>query len=310
LSKPAVITIYLNPTLQKTLVFQSVVPNTVNRSSEYRLDASGKGINVSRVLTQLGRENIHLTQLGGCFRPLFLELCAKDKLAVKWVESYSEIRFCYTVIDKEKCQATELVEEGKPVGEGTGEKLLGVLDTLLPEYTTLVISGTAAPGFSSALIPEIVNRAKQNGLFIVLDIRGQDLLNSLPYKPDIIKPNLDEFITTFAPELHKDPFVIKDVTTSLCRKIHMLHGCHTILTRGSQNLWFSYAGGFEEFPVETIPAVNPIGSGDAFTAGLINSLLDSGLNDISVDLFRDALAAACHCGKLNSMYVKPGVIRA
>jgi len=50
------LTICLNPTLQKTLCFSSVVPGTVNRTGVHRLDVSGKGINVTRVLTQLGKK--------------------------------------------------------------------------------------------------------------------------------------------------------------------------------------------------------------------------------------------------------------
>ena len=94
-----ILTVCLNPTLQKTLCFPSVTQGEVNRTDNHRLDASGKGINVSRVLTQLGKTAVHLTQLGGELRPLFLSLCKKDKLlgslgTVEWVESKSPIRFC------------------------------------------------------------------------------------------------------------------------------------------------------------------------------------------------------------------------
>jgi 1-phosphofructokinase/tagatose 6-phosphate kinase len=294
---PAYITIGLNPTLQKTLVFQALIPDRVNRCAESRFDVAGKGINVSRVLTQLGKENIYLTQLGGSFRPVFLELCVKDKLNVKWVESHSAIRFCYTMIDREKQQVTELVEEGNMAGEGTEAKLLDALDELLPEYTSLIISGTRAPGFSDGLIPEMVKRAKAMDLFVILDIRGQDLVNSLPFKPDLIKPNLEEFTATFAPGTPYD----KGKIAVLCREIGTQYGCRIILTRGAGNLWFDVAGMLEEYPIEGVQAVNPIGSGDAFTAGLASALGDGAS-------LREALAEACHCGALNAMFLKPGTI--
>ncbi len=59
------LTVCLNPTLQKTIVLQKLLEDEVNRTNEHFLDASRKGINVSRVLTQLGAEVIHLTQVGG-----------------------------------------------------------------------------------------------------------------------------------------------------------------------------------------------------------------------------------------------------
>ena len=107
------LTVCMNPTLQKTLVFPSLVNDTVNRTANHRLDVSGKGINVSRVLTQLGKENCHLTQLGGILRPLFLDLSKQDGLKVEWVESSSPIRFCYTVLDRQEKSVTELVEEAE-----------------------------------------------------------------------------------------------------------------------------------------------------------------------------------------------------
>ena len=79
----------LNPVIQKTLVFTSLAKGEVNRTSEYRVDASGKGINVARVLGQLGRPAIHLSQLGGPTRDWFLALCAADSLNARWVDSGS-----------------------------------------------------------------------------------------------------------------------------------------------------------------------------------------------------------------------------
>ncbi|MDR0316308.1 MAG: tagatose-6-phosphate kinase, partial [Treponema sp.] len=125
------LSICLNPTLQKTLRFSSIVSDTVNRTNIHRLDASGKGINVSRVLTQLGKNVVHLTQLGGPMRPLFLSLCEQDSLSVEWVESGSPIRFCHTLINDADSSVTELIEESEPVAAGTEQRLLEHFDSLL-----------------------------------------------------------------------------------------------------------------------------------------------------------------------------------
>ena len=114
------LSVCMNPTLQKTLCFNTVIPDRVNRAAACRLDASGKGINVTRVLSQLGKDAVHLTQLGGELRRLFLGLCEKDRLDVRWVESGSAVRFCYTIIAGGEVSGTadsgrtvtELVEEG------------------------------------------------------------------------------------------------------------------------------------------------------------------------------------------------------
>jgi fructose-1-phosphate kinase PfkB-like protein len=299
-----IITVGLNPTLQKTLVFPALVSDRVNRCSEYRFDSAGKGLNMSRVLCQLGKKNVHLTQLGGSLRPVYLELCAKDGIDVKWVESESNIRFCYTIIDKEKSQVTELVEEGERAGEGTEGRLLEALDMLLPDSSTLIIGGTKTAGFSGKLVPEMVRRARDAGLFVILDTRGPDLLNSLPFGPDLIKPNLEEFTATFACEKFNDFKGDKGHTALLCREIYEKYGCRIVLTRGKHNLWYSEAGDIEEFPVEAIESGEPLnttGSGDAFTAGRAAALTDGAS-------LREALAEGSRCGRLNAFLLKPGTI--
>jgi 1-phosphofructokinase/tagatose 6-phosphate kinase len=304
----AFLTVCLNPTLQKTLRFSSVVPGTVNRTDIHRLDASGKGINVSRVLTQLGKKVTHLTQLGGVMRPLFLSLCKEDSLAVEWVESGSPIRFCYTVVADNSGDVTELVEESEPVTADTGERLLEKFDTLLPGNDYLIVSGTKAAGFSGEIIPLMVKKAKEKGMVVILDIRGKDLVESLQYQPDIIKPNLLEFALTFAPDLVKtntllgDEHIIKGRIRALCMELCDKHQCRIILTRGAQALWAAEKDNFFEVCPTAIKPLNSTGSGDACTAGLA-SALENGAD------FSAAIAEGIRCGALNARCLRPGVIK-
>jgi 1-phosphofructokinase/tagatose 6-phosphate kinase len=193
------------------------------------------------------------------------------------------------------------VEEGNMAGEGTENRLLEALDSLLPESTSMIIGGTKAKGFCETIIPEMVRRAKNAGLFVILDTRGNDLINSLPYKPDLIKPNLDEFIATFAPGTMNEKTPCKEMIVSLCSGIWKQYGCRIVLTRGNQSVWYFDDGAFGEFSVEPVEAVNTTGSGDAFTAGLASALSDGAS-------LREALAEGARCGHLNALSLKPGSI--
>ena len=307
----AILSVCMNPTFQKTLILNSYVPDTVNRVAQHRFDASGKGVNVCRVLTQLGKNCIHLCQLGGQLRPLFLELCAQDGLKIEWVESHSPIRFAYTVINKNEGSVTELVEEGEQVESKTEERLLKAYEKLLPDISTVIISGSMAAGFSNSLISEMVRRAKALSHRVILDIRGKDLLESLPWKPDIIKPNLYEFASTFAPDIVKGNEVIPDISfepeikkriTGICKDIFEKYECQIVLSRGTKAIWYAEKGEVLEYEVDPIKPVNTIGSGDAFSAGLAAALEDGGS-------LKEAIAEGVRCGKLNAGQLRPGVIR-
>jgi fructose-1-phosphate kinase PfkB-like protein len=350
--KSAILTVCLNPVIQKTLLFDGLQLDEVNRAREHRVDASGKGINVSRVLRETGRRAIHLTQAGGPTRDWFLALSAADGLELRWAESGSEIRFCYTVIDRRGGTATELVEEGRPVGEGTAQAILGLFAKALPECGALVISGTRAAGFPDGLYPEMVRRAKEAGLLVVLDLKGKDLLSCLPQRPDVVKPNLTELLGTVpgnwtgaaagrgaVPGLAADggamsegraipglaagggaggssghaavggsagapdagEAALREHVAGIAREWHGRHGTSLVVTRGSRPTWYWSEGGLRESPVEARPALNPTGSGDAFTAGLAAYLLEGrGL--------AAAVAEGNRLGGLNAVGLKPGSV--
>ena len=297
-----ILTVCLNPTFQKTLVFPKYSPDRVNRIAQTRFDVSGKGINVSRVLAQLGKESINLTQMGGDLRSFFLSLCWEEGLDIRWVESGSPIRFAYTIIDLKKNHVTELVEEAEEVDTQTEKRILNVYKKILPGMEWVVISGSKAKGFSDEIFPEMVYLAKTQNISVILDIRGTDLLNCLPHKPYLIKPNLEEFTTTFVPKKNTGKKLIdKNEAEELCLELWKKYRCSVVLTRGSLNIWYAEKGKLNEIPVLAVKPVNTTGSGDAFTAGLCAALAD-GLS------LKKALFEAECCGRLNSLMYKPGTI--
>jgi len=303
LSHSQILTICLNPVIQKTIVLPNLVENQVNRSNEYYNDASGKGVNVTRVLTQLGERAVHLTQLGGRFLDYFLSMVEQDGLNIQWVESFSEIRSCYTLLNQSRKTSTEIVEEAVPVEKGTEQRVLDLYHRLLPNCAGIIISGTKAAGFSDAIFPEMVRLSKQQGKFVILDYRGKDLLNSLRFQPEIIKPNYQEFITTFfPPESTIPPGDLDNLIKEKMWQIYREYQSTTILTRGSQEVLYIDQGAIQSIQPEKITPVNTIGCGDAFTAGLAASWLRG----------RELLAAIHNglaCAKENALLLRPGVIR-
>jgi fructose-1-phosphate kinase PfkB-like protein len=305
MSEPYFLSICLNPTLQKTLVFSRLVRDEVNRSREYCLDASGKGINVTRVLSQLGERAVHLTHSGGVNRSLFLSLAEKDGLDVRSPDSKSEVRTCITLIDKSDRSVTELVEEAAPVSPGTEKAVLEAYRSLLEGAHTVVISGTKADGYSDGLFPAMVAEAKRKGTFVILDYRGKDLLASLPEGPDVVKPNFDEFIATYFPEAssgERESPAFLDRVKGKMAELHREYGVKSVLTRGKREAIAFDGEEFSIHPTEAIATVNSIGSGDAFTAGLA-AKLHTGSS------FAEAVAEGQRCGRLNASLLRPGVIR-
>lgn len=299
----------LNPTIQNTLVFRSLVKGEVNRTAKHRVDASGKGVNVARVLQQTGREAAYLAQLGGPTRDWFLSMCEADGLRVAWAESGSPIRVCTTVIDEAEGSATELVEEALPVAEGTSERLLAVYARELSSAAAVIVSGTKAAGFPADTIPAMVRAATAAGKSVVLDVKGADLEASLPFRPLVAKPNLEELLQTYAPEkaialragkLAYDG-ALRDLVARVGADYWKRFGTHLVVTRGAESTLYWNGTALHEHQGRVVKAQNPIGSGDSFTAGLTAALVEGGS-------IAEAVAEGSRLGALNAERLKPGSI--
>ena len=291
----------LNPVIQKTLVFDGLELDQVNRAKTVRTDASGKGVNVARVLSQLGAEAVQLTHAGGPNRDWFLSLAAADRLDIRWANSESEVRICTTVIDSKAHIATELVEEAAAVAPGTEERLLDLFDSLLPSFDVLVISGTKAAGYSDAVIPALTKRAAARNVMMILDVKGKDLVTSLPSRPVVVKPNLSEFLATFPAPGGAGAAALRAHVHNYATSWKERYGADLIVTRGGAPIWFEEGGRAAEEPTQSVKAINPTGSGDAFTAGLAYVLSEGGS-------LREAIREGARLGAINAENLKPGSI--
>jgi 1-phosphofructokinase/tagatose 6-phosphate kinase len=299
------LSICLNPVLQKTIVLPNFTENDINRSKEYYFDASGKGINCSRVLTQLKEKVMHLTIAGGLNKKLFLRKAKKDKIKIFWINSKSEIRYCYTIINKKNKTITEIIEEAEQVDKNAEQLVYKKFSKLLPLCHTVIISGTKAAGFYDNLYPEMVNMAKQEKKIVILDVKGNDLVNSLKYKPDVIKPNFSEFISTFFPwktikEQKLDNSVINEIKLKML-EINKKYKSKVILTRGKFSTLYTYENSVKILKPEKISAINTTGCGDAFTAGFVS--IFSKNRDLE-----ESIIKGHECAKINALTIKPGSV--
>lgn len=296
----------LNPTIQKTIILNELIEDEVNRSTEYRTDAAGKGVNTTRILNQLGADAVHLTQSGD--RGEYLrELIERDNLSLVTAPNTSYIRTCTTLINKSNSTVTEIVEESPDVEKGTEKKIMDLYNNLLMETKNVIIAGSKALGFGDTIFPEMVKLAITSGKTVILDYRGKDLLNSIPFKPDIIKINFPEFVSTFFKDFtigeHEENPELLLMVKKKMRELLSLYGIKTILTRGAMPvLYIDSNSEIKEEKIHPVNPVNTIGCGDAVTAGLAYKL------NIGANL-DEAVRFGIECGSKNAGLLRPGVIR-
>eukprot|EP00727_Mastigamoeba_balamuthi_P007764 m51a1_g3608 putative tagatose-6-phosphate kinase (336) ;mRNA; r:52596-53977 len=310
---PGFVVVCLNPTLQKTLVLPRLWEGQVNRVARHLLDASGKGINVARVLVQLGERAVQLCQAGGRDREVFLELARGDGVEVSWVESRAELRYCYTLVNEAQRTTTEVVEEGRPVSDAADALVRARFDELTSPGRgahTVVVTGSRAPGFSAALFADLVAAAKRRGLRVVCDYRGADLLASMAaarrHKAQPRRTFLPELSGEVAREGAEVPERVMCAVRSKMAELWRAQGTRCIVTRGTQpTLYVAESGDVRERAIARAegPVVNTIGCGDAFTAGYAAGMARGLSVEGCVDLGHQ-------CGARNATCLRPGVITA
>ena len=268
-----ILSVCLNPTFQITMRFPFFSIGEVNRAQEHYLDASGKGMNAARIVSQLGYESLLLTHLGGNRTEEMIGLYRKDGVTPLWADSGSAIRTCVTVITREG--ATELVQEPFPVDPACERPIRNLFSQNIKDCDGVIILGTRAPGYSDSLYADFVKEAKTLGKFVLLDLKGEDLKRCLPYHPDVVKINLSEAVQTFLGiklAEHQDTDDFKETVRDMLGPLYEQYGSTFVLSRGSSELWVQNSH-FFTVPVEKTEVVNTIGCGDSLSAALTVQLL-------------------------------------
>lgn len=300
----SVLTIGLSPAFQKIIIFNDLKENEVNRSSRHTLECSGKAINVSRVLANLGRPSLDLLQLGGPRTNEFISLCNKEGIITKHIDVKAEVRTCTTVINEAKHTSTELIEEAEEVEESASDAFFNLFLSEIDNHSAVVISGTKAKGFKPTLLPSIVKESKKRNKLVVLDIKGNDLKSCLECSPDIIKPNLSEFCSTFAIKERvlesEENLDLLDIVKEATKEIFDKYRTKSIITRGKYDTWCYDGNRFFTVPTKDIKVVNTIGCGDTLTAALTHSLLNG-------DDLETAVAFGMYCAQEKAMQLGHGI---
>lgn len=302
----------LNPTLQRTLSLDRLEIGEVNRATSVREDAAGKGVNVARVLSQLGGRAVHLTHAGGDDRSRrFLQLCARDGVDIDAVRGPTSVRICTTALAMDGSTTTELVEEGEPVGPETPSRVLSRYRDLVPDSGAVILAGSIAPGYPDTMFAEMTAIARRAGKWVLADFRGRALqralANAVNERPTCIKPNFSEFSQTFlggratAEDRAERAGVIESAWDAMERLAG--EGITTILTRGARpTLAYSREDGRVEVAPVSLTPVNTIGCGDAVTAGFSLALAAG-------DSLRDAIERGHAAAAMNATQTAPGSVR-
>lgn len=188
-----IVTVTLNPALDKTVTMPMFRIGYVNRIEKMRLDPGGKGINVSKVMKELGGESIAMGILGGA-TGRYIKTCL-DKMGIEndFVFVKEPTRTNLKIIDPEMHTNTDINEPGAQVSGRTIGRVWSRLKARVTAGDTVVLAGKAPPGAGDHIYAEWTERLHGMGVKVCLDADGPLFFQGVKAGPEIIKPNEEEF---------------------------------------------------------------------------------------------------------------------
>ena len=263
-----IVTVTLNAAIDKTYTVESFGLDRVHRPSAERSVAGGKGINVARVLKELGQEALATGFVGGTNGDQILRGLDAEGLLHDFVRTAGESRLCIAVVDPAKGTQTEVNENGPEVSESEVEALRRKLQELTPKAEYLVLSGSTPPGVPSDLYADVIAFAKERGVKAVLDTSGNPLSRGVTAGPFMAKPNIRELSALKGRELLTLEEILGAARSLLGSGIEIVvvsMGRSGAIAADGRESW-------QATPPE-IEFVSAVGSGDALVAGFLDSLI-------------------------------------
>ncbi|MDP5291396.1 1-phosphofructokinase [Oceanimonas sp. CHS3-5] len=276
-----VLTLTLNPALDLTVSLASLSPGQVNLADAGHLGAAGKGINVARVLAELGHAPRASGFLGANNEAPFCALFEGLGIHDDFVRLPGDTRINVKV-SEDGGRVTDINLPGLRVSEGDWTRLQARLESLSDGFDVLVVAGSLPPGVSPVWLENLITTWRERGKTLWLDASGEALKAGVRGRPHLIKPNLQELENLMGRPITNDEALVT------CAEQLMASGIAQVMVSAGADgvVWFGPHGHWRA-RVPEVRVISTVGAGDSLVAGLCAGLLD-GLN--APDTLRRAVA--------------------
>lgn len=187
-----IITLTMNPAIDKTVEIDSFEINNVNRIKSVHLDPAGKGINVSKVVKVLGGRTKAFAFLGGASGKFIEKQLTDSRISLVTIELENETRTNVKVVDHVNKTFTDINELGSFVSTEKLEEFENKVCDYATSQSIIVFSGSVPPGVPKDTYRKMIEKFKAIGCTTVLDADGELFRKSIESGPTIIKPNINE----------------------------------------------------------------------------------------------------------------------
>lgn len=279
MSSPAgrrrILVVAANPSIDRLYEVDRLTDGAIHRPLAVVARAGGKGLNAARAAVALGARVTAVGIVAGRAGDWIVEQLDGLGIDAPMVRTRGETRTCISILDRSSGLLTELYERGDEIGPDAWDALeAGVAAELVRgDIGALTLSGSLPPGApvdGFARIARLVRVAATSGRVPVLaDTYGPALAAVLAERPAVVKVNAAE-----AGEMVR--LVVDDAASAVVAAAALRErgADGVIVTLGVAGAVVATTAGAARLVPPDVQGAYPVGSGDAFLAGLAAALVD------------------------------------
>ncbi|HWJ51703.1 MAG TPA: PfkB family carbohydrate kinase [Solirubrobacteraceae bacterium] len=260
-----------NPSVDKLFEVEELVHGEIHRPSAFLSLPGGKGIHVAQVATVLGAEALATGILAGHTGRWVAETLAAEGVPSEFVWGEGETRSSLSVADRATGRLTEFYEDGVPPRPEEWSELVRVVEGLMGRASWLALAGSP-PGVDGEGegYSRLIAVAHSAGVPVAVDSRGAALAQAIDSAPELVKINVHEAQGLLGR-------AIEDIEQARAAAVEIRsrvggegHAC--VVTLGERGMVLVDPAGEAWRGAVAVRGSYPVGSGDAFLAGLLTAL--------------------------------------
>jgi 6-phosphofructokinase 2 len=261
-----IITLTVNPALDKSAHFKGLVPEQKIRCEEPRYDAGGGGVNVSKAIARLDGDSLCVFTSGGPIGLMLEELVQKESIAFKAIKTKNWTRESFVAVDDNTNSQYRFGFPGSPISELEKSDIVQTIQELKPKF--LVLSGSLNEGLPTDFYQYIAYLAKQSGSKVIVDTSGEALQKVLEIGVYLIKPNVGELAKLIGVErLEMD-----EVVHAAQKLIEKGSAEIVVVSLGPQGAVLVTATQTEFVPAPNVVKKSTVGAGDSMVGAMVWAL--------------------------------------
>ncbi|RSK32438.1 1-phosphofructokinase family hexose kinase [Hymenobacter metallilatus] len=265
---PRILTLTLNPTVDKSTTADHIVPDQKLRCAAPKFEPGGGGINVSRALRRLGSDSVAVFPAGGPSGTMLQQLLAQEQLQYRAVETQGNTRENFIVVDSTTSQQYRFGMPGTELRPEEQQRVLEELRELAPGTEFLVISGSLPPGVEPELLVRVVRAANSMGVKVIADTSGPALQAVLQEGVYLAKPNVGELSRlTGTNELDNEA-----AAQAAQQLVRSGQADILVVSLGPQGACLVTQDSIDHVPAPAVKKRSTVGAGDSMVAGLVHAL--------------------------------------